>query len=210
MQKINLGLATLTSFLVLIFLMQPITQVPIAKADSNQPLTFSSGLTIYSPLNKTYSSNLLLLNLTFGSGAGLQTSLNYSIDGEYQEPITLTFNSTTGFHFIYLGYGLVQLPEFSNGQHVLTVNVEANLNDYHGANPPGAPFKPVAPNSSDYFASWVHTIYFTVDASEAVPTSSSPTRTPTVPELSWLAILPLMASLLLIAVLIKHRRTLQQ
>jgi hypothetical protein len=162
------------------------------KADSNEPITFSSGLTLCSPINKTYTSNLLLLNLTFGSGAGLQTTLNYSIDGKYKGPISLTVNSTTGFEMIDLGYALVPLPELSNGPHVLTVNVEAYLNDYHGANPPGAPFKPVAPNSSNYVASWVHIVYFTINASEVTltpTTTSAPDTTsilePTVSFTQW-------------------------
>lgn len=159
------------------------------KADSNEPITFSSGLTLYSPVNKTYTSDLLLLNLTFGSGAGLQRTLNYSIDGKYQGPISLTFNSTTGFELIGLGYALVQLPELSNGPHVLTINIKAYLNNYHGANPPGAPFKPVAPNSSNYFASWVHTVYFIINASEVnstpTPTSSPDTTSILEPRVSF-------------------------
>jgi hypothetical protein len=104
----------------------------------------------------------------------------------------LTFNSTTGFEMIGLGYALISLPGLFNGPHVLTINVEAYLNDYHGANPPGAPFKPVAPNSSDYVASWVHTIYFTINANEVnsspIPTSSiDPTSIlePTVSFTQW-------------------------
>ncbi len=154
------------------------TQSNSVKAESGEHIAFSSGLTVYSPVNRTYNVNLLTLNLTFGSGAGLQRFLNYSIDGKYQGPIPLTFNGTAGFELVGLGYGLVQLPELPNGPHVLTVNVEAYLNDYYG-NPPGAPFKPVAPNSSDYVASWVHTIYFTVNASEVIstPTPTSPFET---------------------------------
>jgi hypothetical protein len=53
----------------------------VVKADSNEPIAFSSGLTLYSPINKSYTSNLLTLNLTYGAGAGLQRTLNYSIDG---------------------------------------------------------------------------------------------------------------------------------
>ena len=168
-----------------------------AKADSNEHCTFASGLTLYSPLNKTYNSSLLQLNLTFESGAGFQGFLNYSIDGKYQGPIPLTFNSTTGFEMVGLGYGLVQLPEFSNGPHVLTVNVGFY-------------------NSSGYCGSWVHTIYFTINASEVVSTPR-PTPTPTltlspiVPEFSWLIILPLFIFTLSIAVIVglKTRRITQ-
>jgi hypothetical protein len=153
----------------------------LVKGDSNEPLMFSSGLTIYSPLNTTYDTNILKLNLTFGCGAGLNCSLNYNIDGEYQGPISLTFNNTAGFQMFYLGYAVVQLPKLSNGYHVLSVDVEAYLNDFHGANPPGAPFRLVAPESSDYVASWINSVYFTIASSDVVTTSTpSVTATPTV------------------------------
>lgn len=131
-----------------------------AKADSNGSIGFSSGLTLFSPLNKTYNSSLLPLNLTFESrAAGLHGFLNYSIDGEYQGPIPLTFNS------FGLGHGLVQLPEFCDGPHVLAVNVGFY-------------------NDSYYVGSYVHTIYFAINTSEVVSTPT-PTITfsPTIPEL---------------------------
>jgi hypothetical protein len=81
------------------------------KADSNNPIVFSGGVTIYSPVNTTYHTSLLALNLTCSCGAGLHISLNYDIDGKYQGPITLEFNLTSGFHMIGLGTALVQLPE---------------------------------------------------------------------------------------------------
>lgn len=69
--------------------------------------------------------------------------------------------------------GLVQLPELSKGSHRLTIYVEADLNDYHGANPPGAPFKPTTPNGSDYVASWANAVDFAI-ASSAVTLDSAP------------------------------------
>jgi hypothetical protein len=53
------------------------------KADSNEPITFSSGLTLYSPVNTTYNSNVLECNGSFNCPKGVQCSLNYSIDGKY-------------------------------------------------------------------------------------------------------------------------------
>jgi hypothetical protein len=144
------------------------------KADSNNPLVFSGGVTIYSPVNTTYHTNFLTLNLTCGCGAGLHFSLNYDIDGKYQGPITLTFNITNGFQLISLGTELLYLPELPSGSHRLTVYEEAYLNDYHGAGPPGAPFKPTAPGSADYVASWVDIVYFTIDSNASTSSSASP------------------------------------
>lgn len=128
------------------------------------PLPSRQEVTVYSPVNTTYNTGFLNLNLTFNAGAGVQDSLNYSVDGIYGGLIILAFNDTPGFHMFSLETGLAPLPELSNGSHRLTVYVEADLNDYHGANPPGAPFKPTAPGSDDYVASWIHTIDFTIDS----------------------------------------------
>jgi len=136
----------------------------IVEADSTDSIRFSSGVTIYSPVNTTYNSRFLNLNLTFDQGAGLHSSLNYSIDGNYKGPIPLVAeNLPPGFHIINKKTGLVTLPELSEGLHCLTVNVLCGLYDYHGVNPPGAPFTPTSPGSTDYIASWAHTIYFTID-----------------------------------------------
>jgi hypothetical protein len=144
------------------------------KAEFNNSIVFSGGVTVYSPINATYQTNFLTLNLTCNCGAGVEISLNYDIDGKYQGPITLAFNLTSGFHMFALGTGLVQLPELPSGSHRLTVYEEACLNDYHGANPPGAPFKPTAPDSADFVASWVDTVYFTIDQKATTIDSTPP------------------------------------
>lgn len=144
------------------------------KADSNAPVVLGGGVTVYSPVNTTYSTGCLNLNLTFNAGAGVRDSLSYGIDGQYGGPITLAFNDTHGFHMFSLETGLVPLPELSNGSHRLTVYVEADLNDYHGANPPGAPFKATAPGSANYVAYWVDTVDFTVDSSGGTLDSAPP------------------------------------
>jgi parallel beta-helix repeat protein len=69
----------------------------------------------------------------------------------------------TELHVVNEAIGLVTLPELSEGSHRLTVYVLCGIYDYHGANPLGAPFKPTSPGSTDYVASWDHTLYFTID-----------------------------------------------
>jgi hypothetical protein len=147
------------------------------KADSSSSIVFSGGVTMYSPVNTTYQTNFLTLNLTCDCAAGVKISLSYDIDGKYQGPITLTFNLKSGFHMFALGTGLVQLPKLPSGSHRLTVHEEAYLNDYHGANPPGAPFKPTAPGSADYVASWVDTAHFTIDQNASTIDSTPPAIT---------------------------------
>lgn len=97
---------------------------------------------------------------------GLKHMLTYDIDGEYDGHIPLVLEKPTEIHVINPTIGLVVLPELSDGSHRLTIHVVCGLYNYYGAGPPGAPFKPTAPGSSNYEASWTHIIYFTIDSNE--------------------------------------------
>lgn len=148
---------------LLIFSSILVASTHIVEADSADSIRFSSGAVIFSPLNRTYNSRFLTLNLTFGVGLGVECSLNYSIDGKYEGTIPLVAKNPTEMHVINEAIGYVTLPELSEGSHRLTVYVLCGIYDYHGANPPGAPFTPTSPGSADYVASWAHTVYFTID-----------------------------------------------
>jgi hypothetical protein len=167
-----------------------IENLMVVNAESTGYIRYSSGVTLFSPLNITYSSNIMYLNLTFDQGAGIDCSLNYSIDGNYKGSIPLV-TEDTGFHIIYKMTGLVALPELSEGSHNLTIDVLCGLYDYHGANPPGAPFAPTSLGSSNYIATWTHIIYFTIN-----------TYIPELP--SWI-ILPLFLVATLFGVIIRKR-----
>ena len=162
--------------LFVLLVLGPIVDCKISFASSDVDfidyIQFSSGTTIYSPLNKTYYSNFLDLNLTFGAGLGISYYLNYSIDGKYEGPIPLVAKFPDELHVVNIMTGLIDLPELSDGLHFITINVLCRLNDYHGVNPPGAPFQPTFPGSSNYMATWTHTIHFTIDTSN--PKLSSP------------------------------------
>jgi len=184
--KVNKGIVTafLLSCMLLVSILASFRAV---KAESNSPIVFSGGITINSPVNTTYQTNSLTLNMTCNCGAGVKIYFSYDIDGKNQGPITLTFNVTPGFHIFALGNALVQLPELPSGSHRLTVFEDAYLNDYHGANPPGAPFKPTAPGSANYVASWVDTVYFTIGSS-AGSSGSVPPEDSTPPAVTLLSI----------------------
>ena len=100
--------------------------------------------------------------------------------------LPLGFGNITGFQQTYLAYGLVDLPQYSNGSHVLTVNVESRLNG----------------NGEPYY--WVNQVYFLISTGQPTP---SPTSTSSVPELFWMAIVPLLLSLFSVAVILRHRKT---
>ena len=149
-------------------------------------ISFSSGLTVYSPLNQTYTSNDVQLNVTFNWIVATQVFVNYSLDGNLIGQLPLSFGNITGFQQTYLAYGLVDLPKLSNGSHVLTFNVEAQVTN--GAYPPSY---------------WDNEVYFSINNSEL---TTSPTLTPTIPELSAFVILPLLLSLFVIGMVLGHRK----
>ena len=176
MKSTNWECKVLVALLVSILIIPLGISIHTVKADSNNPIVMDGGVTLYSPINTTYYSNFLTLNLTFGCGSGLQCSLNYSVDNEYTGSIPLTINESgsQGFQMIIPETGLVQLPELSGGSHSLTIYVEADLNDYNGANPPGAPFKESAPCSTNYIASWIDKVDFAITSGENTTDLSPP------------------------------------
>lgn len=102
-----------------------LTSVQIVKADSNDYISFSSGITVYSPIEKICNSNSITLNLTLYSAGSIgsidsRISMNYSIDGTNFNHVTLTV-SNPGTHIITNAKALVNLPELSEGKHSLTI-----------------------------------------------------------------------------------------
>jgi len=138
-------------------------------AQTSNGITYSSGVHLYSPLNITYTTNMLTLNLTFKEG--IKSHLNYTLDGQYSGDIPLSVKNDGEFHFMWAEMvGNVPLHPLSDGSHCLTITVHAELNDFHGANPPGAPFIATNAEGTNFAAVWVHTVYFIVDTSNAKPT----------------------------------------
>jgi hypothetical protein len=96
-----------------------------AKAESTDFLSFPSGVTVYSPLNMTYNSRYLTLNLTLYSAGNMgnidpQISMTYSVDGKYNGSVPLEV-SNPGLHVVTNAFGFVNLPKLSEGSHCLTL-----------------------------------------------------------------------------------------
>src|SRR3972149_4026365 len=67
----------------------------------NDRIYFSSGVTLFSPLNRTYNSRFLTLNFSFALGWGMKYSLYYHIDGEYGGPMPYVIKNPEELHVIY-------------------------------------------------------------------------------------------------------------
>jgi hypothetical protein len=113
--------ASLFTLMLLIFLTSEVHSV---KAESDDSIRFSV-FTLFSPLNRTYSSNYLTINLTFGASIGIKYSLNYEVDGKYQGSIPYLINNPTETHVVYKATGFVKLPELPEGSHKFTVYMTA-------------------------------------------------------------------------------------
>lgn len=164
-------------------------------ADSNEPVTFSSGLTLYSPVNTTYSSNVVECNGTFNWPKPYQLSLNYCIDGEDQGALLWSIDANTISIPEYTTMsGSFQLPQLSNGPHQLSIGI-----DEEWFNNTGTTRELISKTT------WVNPVYFTIASSQPTPTLS-PTTTPNIPEISWLVILPLFISAFLVAVKLKNQK----
>ena len=192
----------LTLALVIFFSTLALLTSSVIKADTSQLLTFSSGLTLYSPLNTTYSTNIVECNGTLNWPKPYQLLLNYSIDGEDQGALlwNIDANSISIPEYTTIA-GSFQLPTLSSGQHQLSIGInEAQFNNTGGT------------HELINRTTWVNTVTFTVNTSQPTPTltqtpTPTSTSTPTVPEFSPLAILPLFVSILFIAVVLRYRKT---
>jgi len=103
----------------------------VVKADSTDCIHFSSGVTIFSPLNRTYNSKFLTLNFSLACGWGMKYSLKYNIDGKYDGSMPYEIKNPEELHVVYYATGLVKLPELSEGAHNLTVYLETGVNSNH-------------------------------------------------------------------------------
>ena len=150
---------TLLFILMIAFTMLPLfSVVQSASADdiTDKYAAYGSGVYLYSPLNKTYTANPLLLNLTFSKGTGMNCNLTYSIDGYSYSEIPLTVSSKQEQFIITQTEATLWLPKLSGGSHHLTIIVNASCVGYEH--------------------SWVHTIYFTIDTpSTKAAATASPT-----------------------------------
>jgi len=147
----------------------------------NSNATSNVEVSIISPQNKTYDTSNIELVANFAAFPGVWY-MGYSLDGgSYMEiapghPLAHNLTETLS---------LSQLPK---GSHSIEVKATAMANDEDG--------KVIAFSK----------VYFTVTKTLEPPASLSPTPTPTIPELSWLVILPFFAAMLFIVIKLEQRK----
>jgi hypothetical protein len=142
MNKKTVSAVLLFSMIVISF----VVGVHVVEAGSTDAIHFYSGVTLFSPLNQTYNSRYLTLNFSVACGWGIRYSLSYDIDGKYGGPMPFAIKNPEELHVVFYGFGLVRLPELSEGSHRLTVTLKTSENSEH--------IKP----------SYVDTVYFSIDS----------------------------------------------
>jgi hypothetical protein len=147
-----------------------LSQTSNVNADSSEPITFTSRVTLYSPVNTTYSSTFLNLNLTAQVGIAINCTITYSIDNKHQGIVPLKEIYPGELHVINQVQGNVFLPELTHGTHNLTLQVVCTLNKGEGsATLDRYPFIPECDNITNYHATWTDTIQFTIQTEQEIP-----------------------------------------
>jgi hypothetical protein len=96
-----------------------------AKADSIFPVLISP-VHIDSPINRTYTSDFLMLNVSFSGFcfSSIQHSLTYSLDGKAMGAMPIVPHYPD-YLSVQAGFtASVQLPQLSKGQHIIIVYAE--------------------------------------------------------------------------------------
>ncbi len=163
MKRLALRLILILSLLVSVLVGVESAQfIFLVRADSASSIQFAdSGVTVFSPVNKTYSCKNLVLNVSLQNAGVLGTVdpgvfMNYSVDGEYNGPVPL--KSSGVLHISTDAVGAVNLPELPEGSHRLTIYL-------YGLNP--SAYEPK-------YLSFINTVYFS--------TVGTPNSTPSIPE----------------------------
>jgi hypothetical protein len=201
----------LTTVLVVIFLIAPLAQVPVVDANP-LPWAFNPQMTvtIQSPTNGTINSLPVLVSFTSQGdwqfsvsddpAKDWATSFFYVLDEQNMRSMGMRFVGTQnttisekGSKYDYNFSGQAYLTNLADGPHTITV--------YYGAvnkiSYVGTPQEHVSYNTA-----WQATSQFYVQ--NKLTPSPTPTPAPTVPEFSWLAILPLFAAMLILAIKFKR------
>lgn len=162
----------------------PLVVMPAVEvnAESSAPITFSSGLTLYSPVNTTYSSRFLNCSGSFTGPIDYEISLNYTVNGSYQGILPWKLNSTTAANYT-IDWSF-QLPQLPHGTNQLNIGIDQQLYSNAGT---------LINQKTE-----VNTVYFTV--SQTLVTSSE-----LILIISFTAIIVILIIVLLIYQ--RHRKT---
>lgn len=178
----------ITRKIILLFLVFSLLQViglPTLEVTAQSSL---SNLTIVSPQNKTYNSQLLTLNATIDFVMARIESMSYNIDGLGRYSFFNHFHSEDSTIIHGTQIWLAGLPELAEGSHFITVYLEGTLY-FEGGNHKQSHYSEQA------------TVYFTIDNTPSSP-SPSPSPEPTIEPESFPTSLVMASSIPVAVVLV--------
>lgn len=203
---------TLTAIIVIVFVIQPIVDGQItshygAKTGDSGANPVGFDLTMYSPVNQSGYSKTMPLDFNIDWLVGVYPFFNWTFAGIYtysidnMSPVVIDSNqssnsrydSATDFEYSPSFSYILDISNLTNGNHQIAVSAGMYYNNNGNL-------------MDEIFKATSEPIYFQVQDS----TASSPTPTPTVPEFSWLAIVPLFLSVFSVALFLRHRKTIDQ
>lgn len=125
--------------------------------------------TLYSPLNGTYNSPNLDLNLTFTSGMGIKYTIYYYIDDKYVDTVPFSVKNASELHVTCETTAFTKLPQLSEGAHSLTVVINC------------AGLMRSLPSNNG-------TVYFTIDTKATAQFTPQPVDDTTPPKITYIYI----------------------
>ena len=212
------ALASVILFLILGFLTQSITNAQTTRhygakvGDSGSNLV-GFDLTTYSPSNQQTYANTMSLHfkidwiygLMFYDNAKQYGLYAYQIDNN--PPVNLPSNQKTNSSKDFIAHpsfsSNIDISSLTNGQHRLVIIADMEWNPFGGGT------VSVCNQTSSLI---LFSVQNTIPVLTARPTAAatlSPTPTPTVPEFSWLTILPLFIFALSISTIVRLRKRLR-
>lgn len=208
--QISFSLIVLLFLLSIFELFSPfgITTV-VALTYPTEPVKISPIITVESPHQGTYTTSNVTLNFSvyapgswYREGAPFVYFRNVTYQIDSNTPVLIW---TTGQSYANITPGELThtITGLGKGSHTILINVTiSSVYDIFGSGDPHGHFA-----REDIWNS-TKTISFNIETSPS-PTDTStpnPTPSPSIPEFSWFTILPLSASILAVALLLKHRQ----
>jgi len=118
-------------FTVVFFVSSVMLPAARVNAESSAPITFSSGLTLNSPVNTTYTTSVVECNGSFTGPIEYEISLNYTVNGNYQGSLPWSRSSSNQAN--YTVDWSFQLPKLPQGSNQLSIGIDQQLYNNAGA-----------------------------------------------------------------------------
>ena len=129
-ETVNMKKTVFFLSLILILIGSLVIEIKVVIPNSDTPYPLASGIFVNSPLNKTYTQQIISLNVSINmiSASNIHVLMKYSLDGQANQTIPSITNTFNG-SFQAIIEGSVVFPVISYGKHNVTVFAEHKVNN---------------------------------------------------------------------------------